>query len=273
MEFKVIINENATKLDAIWSGLGPYSQRFVARSSILFQFDKNMSKLLLTRDLIMGSWPEFMSHYLFNKKTTDTNTKLAKKLLDKTKVPDWNLKRKILNSKKQELEIIILKNLEKINFFFKNIIGHEIDNVSIFLAYSADGEFGFGGCCLPTKEPAIMLRLCKSSKITNISIIVHELMHLAIRNCNERNKLKTIGHEAEEALFDLLCAMFQNENKIDYKKTIKQDIADRDGYHKKYIYEIYKMIKPILNGKEDLVWKYIDWEKLKAIKKGEKNHN
>ena len=75
-----------------------------------------------------------------------------------------------------------------------------------------------------------------------------------------------LPHEVEEALFDLLCAMFDSEKKKDYKKIIAQDIANRDGYHKKYILPIYKMIKPILDGKEDLVWKYIDWEKLKKIK-------
>ena len=75
-----------------------------------------------------------------------------------------------------------------------------------------------------------------------------------------------LPHEVEEALFDLLCAMFDSEKKKDYKKIIAQDIANRNGYHKKYIYEIYKMIKPILDGKEDLVWKYIDWGKLKKIK-------
>jgi Ethanolamine utilization protein EutJ (predicted chaperonin) len=56
--------------------------------------------------------------------------------------------------------------------------------------------------------------------------------------------------------------------KFDWKKQIELEIYNRNGQHQKYIYEIYEMLKPVLNGKDDLIWKYIDWKKLEKIKKG-----
>ena len=61
--------------------------------------------------------------------------------------------------------------------------------------------------------------------------------------------------------------MFKIENKkIDWQDIMKRSSRYRNSHHYSRVSQkIYKMIKPILDGKDDLVWNYLD---IKELKKG-----
>ena len=236
--YEIIINENATKFESSYSGLEQYSQRFVARSSTLFQFDQNISKLLLAKDLSYKNNDQLYNYLLFNINPKNKNVKLASKLLDDVKVPDWNIKKNLLLSKSKLIKNELTRDFPKIKTSLETLLGYKLKSFKIFLAYSSQ-SYGFGGSVSQIKNNVIILRICNGSELTTLkSLIAHELMHMIIKETKE----------------------------------IKRAIKDRDNWHSKYITELYNMLKPILHKKDDLIWKYIDWKKLEKIKSGENYH-
>jgi len=267
-DYEIIIDEKATKLESVWSAFGPHSQRFVRRSCLFWQLEPNQSKMLLVFELIHKKTKEFFDLILLNKKTKDKDLLLAKELFMKVKNPDWKIKKEILEKKKKELEKQLEKEIKYIKEKVKIWTNYKLKPIKIYLVYAPEplGK-GSGGCAIPSSEPNISLRIGKNSEI-HLALIVHEMLHASIKDTKEKKKMQQIDDAVEEAIFDLFCIRVDKDQKrnISWEEAIKEQINNRDGLHKKYIHELYKMLKPILHGKDDCIWKYIDWKKLERIK-------
>lgn len=267
--YEIIIDENATKLESIDSGFGPPSQGVTKRSCIFWQLEPNQSKLLLAYDLVNEKSNKLYDLILFNKKTTDKDLLLAQKLLKKVKIPDWNIKKQILEKQKKELEIKLKKDIHNIKEKIEIWTGYKLKPIKVFLVYAPVpySNTGAGGHSLNTIIPTITLRISSTSKIST-ALITHELLHIILNNTKERIKIEKINENVEETIFDLLSMKLYKylKTKNDWNNEIKIKIRYRGQEYKKYIYEIYDMLKPILHGKDDLIWKYIDWKKLEKIK-------
>lgn len=272
MDFEIIIDENATKLDSIWSGFRSGNHN-LGRSAIFWQLEPNQSKMLLISNFTYHKYIEFNDLILFKKKTHNKNLLLAKKLIDEVKIPDWEIKKQILTKKKIELNKLLKTELPNITKKINIWTNYKLKPFKIFLAYSPEPfTSAMGGCVFPSSNSNIVLRLSLNSKVKDsLSLITHELLHAVIKNKPICKKINNIDHAIEEAIFDLMCLKIDYYNKkFNWKKQIELEIYNRNGQHQKYIYEIYEMLKPILHGKDDLIWKYIDWKKLKKISKGKK---
>lgn len=270
-DYEIIIDENATKLESVDSGFGPNLQRGLKGACIFWQLEPNQSKMLLIFDLINENSDLFYDLILFKRKTKDKDLLLATKLLKQVKIPDWKIKKNILLGKKTEIENKLNKDIKYIKNKIKTWTGYNLKPINIFLVYAPDpnSNKGAGGHGLWTHKPAMTLRISLNSKI-NTSLIIHEMLHVVMNKKIERNKMLKIDDYVEEAIFDLLDAKIYSDlyHKIDWENEIKERTEYRGQQYKKYIYELYKMLKPILHGKDDLIWKYIDWKKLEKIKKG-----
>jgi hypothetical protein len=272
MDFEIIIDENATKLESVNCGFGPPSQRNIAKSNIFWQLEPNQSKLLLAFDIINNKKYQdsdiLYEILLFKRKTSDKNLLLAKKLIDEVKIPDWEIKQQILKTQKNKIEKKIEKELPYIKEKLKIWLGKTPKQIKIFLVYAPSlYSKGAGGHGLFTKIPTITLRISRNSEVS-LSLIIHELLHIVTNNTLERKKMDRINDMVEEAIFDLIC--FKIDTDKNKKRNLEYEIKNKIDYrgkeYSKYIYEIYEMLKPVLNGKDDLIWKYIDWKKLEEIK-------
>jgi len=263
--YEIIISENATKLDAIYSGLEPDSQRFVRKSGLFFSFDTQMSKLLLARDLGNLDQKSFFSGLLYGFVSSNDNVKQAITLMDQVDVPDWKIKEEILNEKKKDLEQFLSERFDIIKDFLRNHLGFELPIFHIFLAYAPEGATG--GCYVVAAKPTIILRVSSATNIKDkTQLIAHELMHLLIDNTEYKARLSKLAPPLEEALFDLLMKKLRIKKVVSWENEINRDIFSRSGDYENYVWIVFEMIKPILEGEDDLVWKYIDWDKLEKIK-------
>jgi hypothetical protein len=276
LEYEIIIDENVTKLESVYSGMDPPAMQIFKRGSIVLQMDKNISKLLLAKDFFNVNEEtnqEFWEALFLNVKPKIKEVKQALKLFKQVKVPDWKLKKQILENKSKEIKDLIDKNHDLMVSTIENLLGYKVPKkMNIYLAYNAEATHSFGGCVFPIKNhPHYSMRLSNCSQISNrfLATMAHELMHYVVKGSKERKQMGKISHAVEEALFDLLMQKIalKKGKKIDWKEEIENDIVNRGGYHAKYIKALYEMLKPVLTTKkDDLIWKYIDWKKLEKIK-------
>ena len=223
----------------------------------IFQLDPNMSKMLLFLDILYSNnleQDDFVNYMLFRSKKKKIFFVLEN-LLNKVEMPDWELKKDILEKKKKELKQVLIKNEKYIFEKLEKWFGYDFQRPLIYLVYN---PFDFGGHVYITKKPIVVLRVSDSSKIDSniIPLVMHEFMHVMFDKIKYKHQITS---SEEEAIFDLMYLRVGRDFgfKVDWEKEIKHMQKSRDDYDINIVFDIYEKLKPVLNGKDDLIWKYL----------------
>jgi len=256
--WEIRIDKNINKIESVFTGLCRPSQKVVKDSSLFFQLDSNMSKMLLFLDILFSNnlEPDDFIDYMFFRSKKKKIFFVLEELLNKIEMPDWELKKNILEKKKKELKQVLVKNEKYIFEKLEKWFGYDFQKPLIYLAYT---PFDLGGHVYNTKKPIVVFRVSNASKfdLEIMPLIMHEFMHIMSNKIKYKHQ---ITPTEEEAIFDLMYLRVKKDFgfKVDWEKEIKHMQKTRSDYDIEIVFNFYKKLRPILHGKDDVIWDYID---------------